>query len=130
MKERHTLRPFGIRDKLGYLFGDFGNDFTFILSTVILMKFYTDVMGVSAAAVGTVMMLARFVDAVTDVSMGRICDRSKTTKAGKFKPWLLRMSIPVAVTSFLMYAPGLIGDRVASLSEEAKIGYLAFSYIL
>lgn len=130
MKEKNKLRPFGMRDKLGYLFGDFGNDFTFILSTVILMKFYTDVMGVSAAAVGTVMMLARFVDAVTDVSMGRICDRSKTTKAGKFKPWLLRMSIPVAVTSFLMYAPGLAGDRVAALSEGAKIGYLAFSYIL
>jgi len=130
MKEKHTLRPFGIRDKLGYLFGDFGNDFTFILSTVILMKFYTDVMGVSAAAVGTVMMLARFVDAVTDVSMGRICDRSRTTPAGKFKPWLLRMCIPVAATSFLMYAPGFAAERVATFSETAKIGYLAFSYIL
>ena len=43
-----TLRPFGMRDKLGYMFGDFGNDFTFILSTTILMKFYTDIMGVSA----------------------------------------------------------------------------------
>lgn len=130
MKERYTQKPFGMRDKLGYLFGDFGNDFTFILSTVILMKFYTDVMGISAAAVGTVMMLARFVDAVTDVSMGRICDRSRTTPAGKFKPWLLRMCIPVAVTSFLMYVPGLAGVRVASLSEGTKIAYLAFTYIL
>ena len=77
-------RRFGIRDKLGYMFGDFGNDFTFILSTSILMKFYTDVMGVSAGIVGTIMMLARFVDAVTDVSMGRICDAAKPTKAGKF----------------------------------------------
>ena len=34
-----SARPFGLRDKLGYLFGDFGNDFTFILSTVILSKF-------------------------------------------------------------------------------------------
>ena len=79
MKQTKSLRPFGIADKLGYMFGDFGNDFTFILSTSILMKFYTDVMGVSAGIVGTLMMLARFVDAVTDVTMGRICDRSKIT---------------------------------------------------
>lgn len=57
MKTNSKIRPFGFRDKMGYLFGDFGNDFTFILSTSILMKFYTDVMGVSAAVVGTIMML-------------------------------------------------------------------------
>ena len=85
METQKTLRPFGFRDKLGYLFGDFGNDFTFILSTSILMKFYTDVMGVSAGIVGLIMMLARFVDAVTDVTMGRICDATKPTAAGKFK---------------------------------------------
>ena len=68
-------RKFGIRDKIGYLFGDFGNDFTFILSSSFLLKFYTDVMGVSAATVGFVMMFARFADAFTDIAMGRICDR-------------------------------------------------------
>ena len=102
MSETKQLRPFGIRDKLGYLFGDFGNDFTFILSTVILMKFYTDVMGVSAGTVGTIMMLARFVDAFTDVAMGRICDRARPTAAGKFRPWIRRMCVPVALCSFLM----------------------------
>ena len=86
LMEKQAVRPFGIRDKLGYMFGDFGNDFTFILSTMILMKFYTDVMGVSAGVVGTVMMIARFVDAFTDVTMGRICDRHKGNKNGKFKP--------------------------------------------
>ena len=125
-----TLAPFGFRDKLGYMFGDFGNDFTFILSTMILMKFYTDVMGVSAAAVGTIMMLARFVDAVTDVTMGRICDNSKTTAAGKFKPWLLRMCLPVAIASFLMYAPGLAGDAVKGWSDGVRVAYLGFTYIL
>ena len=80
--------PFGIKDKLGYLFGDFGNDFTFLLSSSFLLKFYTDVMGVSAFIVGIAMMLARFVDAFTDVAMGRLCDKSKITKNGKFKPFL------------------------------------------
>lgn len=125
MKKQNKVEPFGLRDKLGYLLGDFGNDFTFILSSSFLLKFYTDVMGVSAAAVGIVMMLARVVDAFTDVAMGRICDRSKVTPAGKFKPWIRRMCAPVAIASFLIYQSGLSG-----LPMWAKIGYLAVTYIL
>lgn len=120
-----NVKPFGIKDKLGYLFGDFGNDFTFILSSSFLMKFYTDVMGVPAAAVGVIMMIARFVDAFTDVTMGRICDRSKMTPVGKFKPWIRRMCGPVAIASFLMYQSGLAGMPMAF-----KIGYLFVTYIL
>lgn len=130
MKMQHAPRPFGIRDKLGYMFGDFGNDFTFILSTSILMKFYTDIMGVGAGVVGLIMMIARFVDSVTDVTMGRICDAFKPTAAGKFKPWLIRMCIPVAAASFIMYMPGLAGDFVVTWSNEVRIAYLAITYIL
>lgn len=98
------VKPFGMADKLGYMFGDFGNDFTFILSSTFLMKFYTDVMGVSAGIVGVMMMVARIVDAFTDVTMGQIVDRSRPTEKGKFTPWLKRMCGPVAVASVLMYA--------------------------
>ena len=118
-------REFGWRDKLGYLFGDFGNDFTFILSSGFLLKFYTDVMGVSAAVVGIVMMVARFVDAFTDVAMGRICDRAGITAAGKFKPWILRMCGPVAIASFLIYQSGF-----ADMPMWFKIGWLFVTYIL
>ena len=118
-------RPFGARDKFGYLFGDFGNDFTFVLSSSFLLKFYTDVMGMDAAVVGVIMMIARFVDAFTDVTMGRICDRSPVTAAGKFKPWIRRMCGPVAVSSFLIYQSSL-----AEMSMAFKIGYLAVTYIL
>lgn len=123
--EKPQVKPFGIKDKLGYLFGDFGNDFTFILSSSFLLKFYTDVMGVEAAVVGIVMMVARFVDAFTDVAMGRICDRSKFTKHGKFKPWIRRMCGPVAIASFLIYQSSL-----ANLPSAAKIAYLFVTYIL
>ena len=98
MKENNgKVKPFGMKDRLGYMFGDFGNDFTFILSTMFLLKFYTDVMGVSAAIVGLMMMAARFVDAVTDVTMGQIVDRSRPGKKGKFAPWIRRMCGPVAL---------------------------------
>jgi len=118
-------RPFGIRDKIGYLFGDFGNDFTFILSASFLLKFYTDVMGISAAVVGAVIMIARFVDGFTDVTMGRICDRGRVTKNGKFKPWIIRMCGPVALASFLIYQSSL-----ANMSTTFKIGWLIVTYIL
>ena len=125
MNQTKEVKPFGIKDKLGYMMGDFGNDFTFILSTMLLTKFYTDVMGVSAAVVGTIMMFARFVDAFTDVTMGRICDRSKVTPNGKFKPWILRMCVPVVLVSFLMYQSCLSGRPTG-----VKIVYLAITYLL
>jgi len=126
MTQEKKQRPFGLRDKLGYLFGDFGNDFTFILSTMVLMKFYTDVVGISAGAVGTVMMIARFADAFTDVTMGRICDRSRVVPGvGKFRPWILRMCVPVAGASFLMYQGG-----IAALPYAARAAYLLVTYIL
>lgn len=123
--QQKRVRPFGLRDKLGYMFGDFGNDFTFVLSSSFLLKFYTDVMGVSAGVVGIIMMLARFVDAFTDVAMGRICDRSRVTPVGKFKPWIRRMCGPVAIASFLIYQSSL-----ASMPMTFKIGYLFVTYIL
>ena len=118
-------KPFGLKDKIGYLMGDIGNDFTFVLSSTFLLKFYTDVMEVPAAVVGTIIMIARFVDAFTDVTMGRICDRSAATRHGKFKPWIRRMCVPVAISSFLVYQSGL-----ADMSLGFKIGYLFVTYIL
>lgn len=125
MDRSKAIRPFGIRDKIGYLLGDFGNDFTFILSSSFLLKFYTDVMQVNAGIVGLVMMLARFVDAFTDVTMGRICDRALPRRGGKFKPWILRICGPVAVASFLIYQSAFAG---ASLSF--KVGWLVVTYLL
>ena len=118
-------KPFGLKDKIGYLMGDIGNDFTFVLSSTFLLKFYTDVMGVSAAVVGAIIMIARFVDAFTDVTMGRICDKSPNTRHGKFKPWIRRMCVPVAISSFLIYQSSL-----ADMSTGFKIGYLFVTYIL
>ena len=116
---------FGIRDKLGYLFGDFGNDFTFILSSSFLLKFYTDVMGVAPWIVGLVMTFARFVDGFTDVTMGRIADRSRLTEHGKFKPWVRRMAAPVAISSFLIYQSAFAGAAM-----WFKITWLVVTYIL
>jgi len=125
MSRAGNVKPFGTKDKLGYMFGDFANDFTFILSSMLLMKFYSDVMGIQPYIVGLMMTVARFVDGVTDVTMGQLVDRSRTTKAGKFKPWLLRMCGFVSVSSFLMYA-----SWFADMSMTFKLVWMFATYLL
>ena len=125
MESKRTQRPFGIKDKIGYLFGDLGNDFTFILSSGFLLKFYTDIIGVDAFIIGIVMMGARFLDAFTDVTMGRICDSRKSGAEGKFRPWIKWMSIPCALSSFLVYQSG-----VASWPYGARVAWLIVTYLL
>ena len=118
-------KPFGIKDKLGYLFGDFGNDFVFIFANMYFMIFYTKVLGVSAAMVGTCFLVARCIDAFTDIAIGRIIDKSKPTKHGKFRSWIMRVAGPVALMNFLMYQHSL-----ANASMTIKIGVMFATYIL
>ena len=118
-------KPFGIKDKLGYLFGDFGNDFMFIFANMYFMIFYTKVLGVSAALVGTCFLVARCVDAFTDIAIGRVIDKSKSTKHGKFRSWIRRVAGPVTLMNFLMYQHSL-----ANSSIMVKIGVMFATYIL
>lgn len=120
-----TVRPFGWRDKVGYMFGDFGNDFSFILQMLFFMVFYTDVMGIDAAHVGTLFLVARLLDAFTDVGMGRLIDVLKPSKHGRFRPWILRMSIPVALASAMMYMP-----FVVNASYGVRVTYMVVTYII
>lgn len=121
-----TTRPFGMRDKIGYMFGDFGNDFTFILQVMFFMLFYTKVVGINPVHVGTLFLVARILDAFTDVGMGMIVDRSKPRRDGKFKPWIRMGAIPVAVASALMYQSFIAGWD----SYGARIAWMVVTYLL
>ena len=120
-----SLRPFGWRDRVGYMLGNVANDFTFIFASLYLQVFYTDVLGIQAGLVGTMFLVARVVDAFTDTAMGRICDKTKATRNGKFKPWLLRACGPVALASFLMYQ-----TFAANLPMSLRIVYMFVTYLL
>ena len=120
-----TFRPFGMRDKLAYAFGDLGNDFSFILAANFLMIFYTNVIGISAALAGTIMMLIRLFDAFIDVAVGRMVDRSVMGPNGRFRPWIARFAVPVAIALVLMFYPGAAG-----WGDLGKIGYVAVTYLL
>ena len=118
-------QPFGIKDKIAYMCGDFGNDFFFILISQFLMVFYTSVLGINAGVVGTLFLVARFVDAFTDIGMGRIVDSSKPGKEGRYRPWIRRMRIPVVLAGVLVFIPW-----VANLPYALKIVYIFVTYIL
>ena len=125
MNENNKVRPFGMRDKIGYMFGDFGNDFTFIFASSFLMVFYTKVLGISGAMVGTLFLLARVVDAFTDITMGRIVDSVKPARDGRFRCWVRKMCGPVAIASFLMYQSAMAGAPMA-----LKVVYMYVTYLL
>ena len=119
-----AIRPFGWKDRVGYMLGNVANDFTFIFASLYLQVFYTDVLGISAGLVGTMFLLARIVDAFTDTAMGRICDKTKATRNGKFRPWLLRACGPVALASFLMYQ-----TWATNLPMTLRIVYMFVTYL-
>ena len=101
------VRHFGMRDKIGYGLGDFGCNMSFAFINNYLMVFYVTCMGIKAKHFAVIILLAKIFDAINDPIIGGICDASKPGKDGKFKPWIKWASLPLLVSSILMfiYAP-------------------------
>jgi len=95
-------RRLGIRSVIGYGAGDFANNLAFSLSTTFLLLYYTDVVGLPAAAIGTMFLIVRLWDAFADLFAGRMVDRTMT-RWGKFRPFILFGSIPLLVMSVLTF---------------------------
>ena len=82
------MKPLRLRNYLGYATGDAANNLAFSMSSMFLLVYYTDVVGISAAAAGTLFLLVRFWDAFADVFAGRLVDKT-STRWGKFRPFIL-----------------------------------------
>ena len=123
--ENKNVRPFGLRDKIGYAMGDFGNNFTFLFASMYLLTFGTDVLGLPAAIIGLITAACKIVDAFTDFGMGRICDTAKPTPEGRFRPWIKRMAIPMGLSSMLIYQ-----HWVSNFPYNLRIVWLVAFYIL
>lgn len=95
--------------RIGYGIGDLGCNLVFSTMASYLMVFYTDVFGITAAAAGTMMLVTKFIDALTDTGMGLIVDRTHT-RWGQGRPYFLLGAVPFAVFTFLtFYIPDLGG---------------------
>lgn len=95
------------KKRIGYGIGDLGCNLVFSTMASYLMVFYTDVFGITAAAAGTMMLITKFIDALTDTGMGVIVDRTHT-KWGQGRPYFVLGAVPFAVFTFLtFYIPDL-----------------------
>lgn len=114
--------PLSFSTRVGYGVGDFASNIYFQASLLYLLYFYTDVFGISASVAASIFLVARIVDAFADPIMGFISDRTRT-RWGKFRPWLIIGSVPMAIIGVLTFS-------APDLSVSGKVIYAYVTYIL
>lgn len=117
-----AAQPLKFTEKLGYGLGDTASNFFFQVFNIFLLYYYTDIFGLSAAAVGMMFLVTKIVDAASDPVMGLIADRTNS-RWGKFRPYLLWMAVPYAVLGYAMFAN-------PDLSYTGKLIYAYVTYTL
>lgn len=110
------------KEKIGYSLGDTASHFVWDMVGFWLLFFYTDIYGISAAAAGTIMLVARFWDMAIDPVIGVVSDRTNT-RWGKFRPYILFGAVPYAVLAILTFTTPNFG-------EFGKIIYAGATYVL
>lgn len=111
-----------LKEKIGYSLGDTASHFVWDMVGFWLLFFYTDIYGISAAAAGTIMLIARFWDMAIDPVIGVVSDRTNT-RWGKFRPYILFGAVPYAVLAVLTFTTPDFG-------EYGKIIYAGATYVL
>ena len=109
--------------KASYGLGAVGKDMVYMLSASYILYYFQDILGVSAAAMGVILMVARVFDAFNDPIMGAIVAKTKT-RWGKFRPWLLIGTITNAIVLYLMFS------APPTLSGSGLVAYAAVTYIV
>lgn len=110
-------------EKVAYGLGAVGKDMVYMLSASYILYYYQDLLGVSAVAMGAILLAARIFDAFNDPIMGTIVAKTKT-RWGKFRPWLMIGTVLNAIILYLMFAAPL------SLDGKGMVAYAAVFYIL
>ncbi|MFD1268775.1 MFS transporter [Paenibacillus motobuensis] len=114
------------KEKLGYGFGDLASSLIWTATGMFLPFFYTDIVGISAAAVGTLLLVARIFDAFIDIGVGAMVDKTKS-KYGKARPWLLWLAIPFGISGVLLFTAPNLGPTGALIYAYAT--YLLLNLI-
>jgi len=109
-------------EKFAYGMGDFASNLIFATVTTFLMYYYTDIYGLEAIVVGTLLFVARFIDAVWDLYLGTIIDRTKT-RWGQCRPYILFASPLLAVSVIATFT-------VPTGSDAFKLAYAYITYTL
>ena len=104
--EENSIRKFGMRDKIGYAFGDFGCNMSFAIISAYMADFFTQYIGITAYAWSVIIILTKIWDGVNDPIMGTVMDAVKIGKDNdKFKPWMRIGMVGLAFASALVFLP-------------------------
>ncbi|MCI6238785.1 MAG: glycoside-pentoside-hexuronide (GPH):cation symporter [Lachnospiraceae bacterium] len=117
-----SARP-GLGEKIAFALGDGGCNFVWTTIGSFLTLYYTDNVGIAAATVGTMMLLSRLLDGISDLIMGTIIDRTHT-KWGKARPWILWSAIPMMLGLIMVFTVP------SGLSAKGKVAYAFISYVI
>lgn len=109
-------------EKFSYGLGDCGANVVVAMCSTFLTAYYTDTVGIAAAAVGTMMLLTRIFDGITDLIMGAIVDKTHT-KWGKARPWVLWTAPFMAIALILVF------NVPMGMSSNGKLLYAYLTYI-
>lgn len=91
------------KEKIAYGLGDTASNIIFQTVMLFLTFFYTDIFGISPAVVGTLFLVVRIIDAITDPLMGAFADRTRS-RFGQYRPYLLYLALPFGLISVLVHA--------------------------
>ena len=119
------LKP---KDYFGYALGDFAGCMAFASVTTLLQRYYTDVFGLSPLFILIMFMAARVWDAINDPIMGRIVDKRKPSKQGRYRVWMKYASIPLALATLLMFLPW--PNAVDAMGKVGIMVYATITYVL
>lgn len=116
------LAVISLREKMGFAVGDLGFNLYWASIASFLAVFYTDVFGIPAAAAGTMFLVTKIIDAITDPIMGAVADRTKT-RWGKFRPYLIFAAVPMAGAAVITFS-------TPELTDSGKLIYAYITYSL
>ncbi|WP_417562974.1 glycoside-pentoside-hexuronide (GPH):cation symporter [Microbacterium sp.] len=116
-----------LRNYLAYAAGDAANNLSFTMAGMFLILYYTNVIGVEGAVIGTMFLVVRFIDAFTDVAVGRIVDAKKPGRLGKFRPFILWFSFPLLFVSMAIYSADIF---FPGISGGWAVLYMYITYLL
>lgn len=121
-RARPSQAPLSVGRIISYGAGDFAFNLSFAFSSLFLLYFYTDVLGISAGTAGLIMMAALIWDGVADPIIGAIANRTRT-RWGRYRPYLLFGAVPLALAVVAMFLP-------VKFSGTALVAYALASQIL
>jgi glycoside/pentoside/hexuronide:cation symporter, GPH family len=111
-----------VKEKIGYSLGDAAANFVFQALIVFQLSFYTDTFGLTAAAAGLLLLVARCSDAFFDPLFGILADRTNT-RFGKFRPWIIATAIPYGIMAVVAFS-------TPNFSYGGKLAYAYITYLL